>query len=106
MTGFNAHSRSLSADDVAARLASAQPPVVVDVREPEEFAEGHIPGCRLVPLGSLMGRLGELPKDQPLVLVCRSGARSAMATQALNQAGFQAANMEGGMMAWRGPVER
>lgn len=106
MFGWGSKPNTLTVAEVAERLASPEPPLVVDVREPDEFAEGHIPGCRLLSLGSLAQRMGELPTDRPLVLVCRSGARSAMATQALNQAGYDAANMAGGMLAWRGPVER
>ena len=63
---------------------------VVDVREPAEFAHGlgHIDGALLVPLGELQARLDELPRDRPLVAVCRSGARSARATAMLAKAGF------------------
>lgn len=93
-------------DDVLKRLEGPEPPLVVDVREPAEHAQGHIPGCVLMPLGSLPQRLHELPKDRELVMVCRSGGRSAMATQMANQAGLKAVNMAGGMMAWRGPIER
>ncbi|MFN3431641.1 MAG: rhodanese-like domain-containing protein [Candidatus Sericytochromatia bacterium] len=97
---------SLSAQDTARRLQEAEPPLVVDVREPGEHADGHIPGCVLMPLGSVTQRLGELPRDREIVVVCRSGARSAMATKAMRDAGLQAHNMEGGMLAWRGPTER
>ena len=106
MFGLFKSGGSLSPQEVAGKLASETPPVIVDVREADEFAEGHIPGCTLVPLGTLSQRMGELPKDRQLIMVCRSGARSAMATQALKKAGFDAVNMAGGMMAWRGPVER
>ena len=92
--------------EVERKLASAEPPLLVDVRQPDEFAQGHIPGARLIPLGELAGQLGELPKDRAIVAVCRSGARSANATLAMRQAGLDAVNMVGGMLAWRGPVER
>jgi len=77
---------------------------VVDVREPDEFNGplGHVPGARLVPLGSLMKRVEELQKEQPVVTVCRSGARSAQATVLLGKAGFdKVANLSGGMLRWR-----
>jgi len=77
---------------------------VVDVREPEEFAHGlgHIEGALLVPLGQLQARLGELPRDRPVVTVCRSGARSARAAAMLGKAGFaDVANLNGGMLRWR-----
>ena len=96
----------ITGEDLQQRLASAEPPLVVDVREPSEHAQGHIPGCTLMPLGVLGARLSELPKDRELVMVCRSGGRSAMATQQAAKAGYRATNMAGGMMAWRGPVER
>ena len=76
---------------------------IVDVREPAEFdgALGHIPGARLVPLGALAARAGELSKARPIVAVCRSGARSAQATVLLAKAGFdKVANLSGGMLRW------
>ena len=84
---------------------------VIDVREPEEFdgALGHIKGAKLLPLGSLVEKKHEIAKDMPIVLVCRSGARSAQATVLLKNAGFsKVANLAGGMLRWRGqrlPVE-
>ena len=84
---------------------------VIDVREPDEYsgAFGHILGAKLVPLGSLVARLEELPKDKPLVMVCRSGARSAQATVLLKNKGVaKVANLAGGMLRWRAqrfPVE-
>ena len=77
---------------------------LVDVREPEEFdgALGHIAGAKLIPLGAIATRLGELDKAQPTVAVCRSGARSAQATVLLRNAGFaKVANLAGGMLRWR-----
>lgn len=77
---------------------------VIDVREPDEYsgAFGHIHGAKLVPLGSLVARIEELPKDQPLVMVCRSGARSAQATVLLKNKGVaKVANLAGGMLRWR-----
>ena len=84
---------------------------VVDVREPDEFdgSLGHIKGAKLLPLGSLMEKKQEIAKDIPVVLVCRSGARSAQATVLLKNAGrSKVANLAGGMLRWRGqrlPVE-
>jgi len=84
---------------------------VVDVREPAEFDGplGHVPGAKLVPLGALLARAGEIAKDKAIVTVCRSGARSAQATVLLRGAGFErVANLSGGMLRWRAqrfPVE-
>jgi rhodanese-related sulfurtransferase len=76
---------------------------ILDVREPKEFNDelGHIATARQIPLGELGQRLGEIDKMKPVVAVCRSGARSARATQMLQQAGFKAANLAGGMLRWR-----
>jgi sulfur dioxygenase len=77
---------------------------VVDVREPAEFNGplGHVRGATLLPLGELQERSGELDKDKPIVVVCRSGARSAQASVLLGKAGFdKVANLSGGMLRWR-----
>ncbi len=77
---------------------------IVDVREPEEYNGplGHVPGAKLVPLGKLNEGASELKKAQPVVVVCRSGARSAHATLMLGKAGFdKVANLSGGMLRWR-----
>ena len=77
---------------------------VVDVREPAEFSGplGHIRGATLVPLGELAARAKELPKDKPVVAVCRAGSRSAHATAILQKAGLaDVANLPGGMLRWR-----
>lgn len=96
----------VSTQEVDAMLAAPDAPYVLDVREPGEYAGGHIAGSHLIPLGSLADRRGEVPKDRKVVVVCRSGARSANATQFLVAEGYDAANMAGGMLAWRGVVER
>jgi rhodanese-related sulfurtransferase len=77
--------------------------LLVDVREPEEYAQGHAPGATLIPLGQLEQRLSELGsrKDRPIALICRSGSRSGKAQVLLEKAGFtKAVNVEGGMNAW------
>ncbi|MFC6618427.1 rhodanese-like domain-containing protein [Deinococcus radiophilus] len=73
---------------------------IIDVRTPEEFAAGHIEGAQLLPLGELEGRMAELPKDGELYVVCRSGSRSAQASELLTQAGRSVTNVDGGMLAW------
>ena len=73
---------------------------LLDVREQDEWDAGHAPSAVHIPLGSLADRAGEIPTDQDVYVVCRSGGRSARATQALNQAGWQARNVSGGMQAW------
>lgn len=84
---------------------------IVDVREPAEFTGplGHITGAKLIPLGELQSRAGEIARDRPVVTVCRAGSRSAQAFNLLRQAGFaRVANLSGGMLRWRAegfPVE-
>jgi rhodanese-related sulfurtransferase len=73
---------------------------LLDVREDGEWAAGHVPGATHIPLGQLGGRTGELPVDQEIYVICRSGNRSARATQALNGAGWRAVNVAGGMQDW------
>jgi rhodanese-related sulfurtransferase len=75
---------------------------MLDVREPMEWDEFHMPGASLIPLGTLESRVNELPKDQEIVVVCRSGNRSATGRDILLQAGFtNVTSMAGGMNEWR-----
>jgi rhodanese-related sulfurtransferase len=73
---------------------------LVDVRQPEEYRQGHINGAKLVPLNQLGGRMKELPAGREIVCVCRSGNRSRAAARKLAAAGFKAVNLRGGMIAW------
>jgi len=73
---------------------------VIDVRMAFEHEAGHIPGTRLIELSELPVHAASIDRDTPVILYCRSGARSAMATEALLQAGYDAHNMAGGMLAW------
>jgi rhodanese-related sulfurtransferase len=89
-------------------------PVLLDVREPTEFAEVRAPGALLIPTSTLTSRLEDLPTDRPLLVICRTGVRSAAVTGFLARSGRDdVANVAGGMEAWeraglpirRGPVE-
>ncbi len=73
----------------------------LDVREPSEWALGHIEGALWIPLGQLAARRGELDGKKKLVCVCRSGHRSNYAAALLRQAGIDAVNMKGGMRGWK-----
>lgn len=75
--------------------------LLLDVREDDEWSTGHAPGAVHIPLHDLPARLGELPADRPLAVVCRMGARSAQATAFLLQHRFAARNVTGGMLAWQ-----
>ncbi|HEX4080362.1 MAG TPA: MBL fold metallo-hydrolase [Rhizomicrobium sp.] len=86
---------------LAERAAPAQ---IVDVREPAEFTGplGHIEGAKLIPLGELQQRAGELAREEPVITVCRAGSRSAQGYNILRQSGFtRVANLTGGMLRWR-----
>lgn len=87
------------ADAKALRDAGA---FMLDVREPEEWSAVHMPGATLVPLGALESRLSEIPKDRQIVVVCRSGNRSAAGRDMLKKAGFtNVTSMSGGMNVWQ-----
>ncbi len=86
----------------ARTAANLDDATMLDVREPKEWDAGHIPGALHIPLGELGARADELPRDAKIVCVCRSGARSQKATDALRAAGHNAENLEGGMKAWHG----
>ncbi len=73
---------------------------LLDVREDDEWAAGHAPDATHIPLGQLGARTGELPADEEIYVICRSGHRSGRATQALNGAGWRAVNVAGGMQDW------
>ena len=73
---------------------------VLDVRQPDEYEAGHVPGAVLVPLDQLPARQSEVPADRPVLVICKSGGRSAAAVQALTAAGYDATNVAGGTMAW------
>lgn len=74
---------------------------ILDVREDFEVSQGMIPGALHIPMGQLGSRLGELDKDRPIIVVCRSGNRSAAVADALTQTGYMADTMNGGMAAWQ-----
>ncbi|HEY1121175.1 MAG TPA: molybdopterin-synthase adenylyltransferase MoeB [Haloferula sp.] len=93
---------TITVQELMARLTAGETPYILDVRQPEEEAEGIIPGAVLIPLATLPERLGELPADREILVHCRSGGRSARAVTFLHEAGFpQAVNVEGGINAWK-----
>jgi phage shock protein E len=87
-------------DGAAARKLVAEGALLLDVRTPGEFAGGHVPGAQNVPVETLPGGAASLPKDKPVVVYCRSGARSARARGLLEQSGFVAVHDLGPISAW------
>ena len=73
---------------------------LLDVREDDEWIAGHAPGATHIPLGQLGARGAEVPRDETIYVICRSGARSARAAFALNESGWSAVNVGGGMQDW------
>jgi rhodanese-related sulfurtransferase len=92
---------ALSATGLHEKLKSGKRLFILDVRQPEEFREGHISGASLIPLGKLRQHMQELPREREIVCVCASGSRSSSAARQLASAGFNVINMKGGMFAWQ-----
>ena len=100
----SAEQTELSPDALLDQLGSQAPPLVLDVRSPEEFASGHVPGARNLPVGELASRAGALdaPRDATVVVYCERGPRARHAQAALSAAGFSTVlHLEGDMSAWR-----
>jgi sulfate permease, SulP family len=82
-------------------LCGPTPPLVIDVREPREFSQGHIPQAQLIPLRQLLSTQTDLPRDRTLVFVCQGGQRGTRAAYALGCAGYtRVMTLQGGMLAW------
>jgi len=90
----------LTPDEAARHVA--QGAFLLDVREPDEWAEVHVEGAHLIPLDQVAARTAELPRDREVVVICRSGRRSGIAAEQLHAAGFSnVANLVGGILAWQ-----
>lgn len=88
----------VSVQDLSAAMADGA--FVLDVREPDEWAEVHLQGAVLVPMASIPANLDQLPADEPVYVICHVGARSAVAAAWLSRQGLDARNVVGGMDAW------
>jgi rhodanese-related sulfurtransferase len=91
----------IEAAAVQVKLNEKPKPLVLDVREPSEYAAGHIAGSTLIPLQQLSSRMSELPKDREIICVCASGSRSSSAARRLLSNGYTALNLSGGMSRWQ-----
>jgi rhodanese-related sulfurtransferase len=95
---------AMAPDELAARIAAGDAPLVLDVRTPEEYAAGHVPGAVNIPHDQLAGRLGELgvPKSGEIVVHCEVGRRAEAAEAVLHEAGYtNVLDLTGHMAAWR-----
>ncbi|OCS82819.1 rhodanese-like domain-containing protein [Caryophanon tenue] len=97
--------KTITTEQLQQKLQAGETLHLIDVREVDEVAAGHIPGITHIPLGLLEFRMHELDKQTPYIMICRSGGRSGQATQFLAAHGFDVTNMDGGMLAWEGNVE-
>ena len=98
-----ANPNEVTADQLQSMMQSTQPPLLIDVRNPDEFAASHIEGARLIPLPELTDRLGELNANDDIILHCKSGGRSARALDLLKAHGVtHVRHLKGGILAWPG----
>ncbi|MBU8908704.1 sulfurtransferase TusA family protein [Desertibacillus haloalkaliphilus] len=101
------HPHVASNEQLQETLAAGENVVVLDVRESAEYAFGHIPGAKSIPLGELEDRATELDKDSKIYVVCRTGSRSDLASQKLTEAGFNDVfNVVPGMSEWSGETSK
>lgn len=92
---------SATVQEAAERQGDGEGALIIDVREPNEYAQLRAKGAVLLPLGRLSGRAKDLPRERELLLMCRTGGRSANATKFLQAQGFEnVTNVNGGMVAW------
>ncbi len=91
----------LNAAELSEKLKFGKHPLILDVRQPEEFRQARISGAKLIPLGELHKRMKELPQGREIVCVCDSGSRSRSAAKTLAKEGYTVFDLQGGMQAWR-----
>jgi rhodanese-related sulfurtransferase len=100
MIGMSDALQPLEIDLDQFEAAHAAEAAVLDVRNPDEYAAGHVAGAVLIPLGELAARQDEIPAGEPLYVICAVGGRSLTATTALVQAGYRAVSVAGGTNGW------
>ena len=91
----------ITAEEINEKLKFGKRPLILDVRQPDEFRTGHINGAKLIPLNELHRRIDELPKGREIICICATGNRSTSASKILMKEGFTVFNAQGGMFAWR-----
>lgn len=107
MLSFGARTVNISTQELKQRMDKGENLTVIDVREPWEYAEGHVPGSILRPVGQIRNWAKEFDQENELILICRTASRSAVAYQFLQAMNFKnLRNVSGGIITWRGEVER
>ncbi|TVY01038.1 rhodanese-like domain-containing protein [Paenibacillus cremeus] len=96
--------KELFPNEVLDRIKRKEQVNILDVREPDEWESGHIPGAKHIPLGQINRALNELDPKKETIVVCRSGNRSGRACEYLYGLGYNVVNMLGGMLEWSGDV--
>ena len=91
----------ITAEEINEKLKFGKRPLILDVRQPDEFRTGHINGAKLIPLNELHRRIDELPKGREIICICATGNRSTSASKILMKEDFTVFNAQGGMFAWR-----
>lgn len=101
------HPHVADLEELRQKLEAGEKFIILDVREPAEYAFGHIPGAKSIPLGELEQRIDELNREDDIYVICRTGNRSDVAAQMLAQSGFKKVkNTVPGMTEWTGPTEK
>lgn len=97
----------ITAAELKARIDAGDDIQLIDVRQPDEYAFARIDGAKLIPLGEIMRRMGEIDEHRETVIHCKMGGRSARAIEAMQQAGFKGSlkNLVGGITAWSNEVD-
>ena len=97
----------ISATDLKRRMDAGEDIQLIDVRQPEEWAFAKIEGAKLIPLGEILNRMGELDETRETILHCKAGMRSARGVEALQRAGYKGElrNLRGGITAWSNEVD-
>ncbi|MCB0102069.1 MAG: rhodanese-like domain-containing protein [Anaerolineales bacterium] len=98
---FGPSAPMITAEEINEKLKFGKRPLILDVRQPDEFRTGHINGAKLIPLNELHRRIDELPKGREIICICATGNRSTSASKILMKEGFTVFNAQGGMFAWR-----
>ncbi len=95
----------ITTDELQKKLEAGEKLYLIDVREDEEVAQGMIPGAKHIKMMEIPARLNELDREIEYIYICRSGNRSSHVCNFLQQQGYKAKNMVGGMLEWKGKVE-